>query len=138
MTDAEGNQQTDRQSIANVLADFYEELYSSKCSSNDICPAQDVKISPFNRCDLEKAMKQMKSGRARDSSGIISEMLQSGGDVLWDMLLSLYNAVISPSSPTPTGWKKTVMTVLHKSGDTGQAKNYRPIALYIIRPIVIK
>ena len=128
--------QTDRQTIADVFANFYAELYTSKTVGLDAPYAEmDETISPFSRCELDKALEELKAGRSPDSSGVLSEMLKAGGDYFWNILLDLYNCILRPTSPAPSSWRKTTMTVIYKSGDACLPQNYRPIAVI---PILYK
>lgn len=56
-------------------------------------------------------------------------MIKDGGEQLRTSLLQLYNDVIQPNAQPPSQWRQTVITILHKSGDTKQPQNYRPIAI---------
>ena len=56
-------------------------------------------------------------------------MLKHGGEPLHDILLMLYNDIINGHAPIPAAWKKTVVKVLHKSGDMRLPQNYRPISI---------
>ena len=55
-------------------------------------------------------------------------MLKDGGQTLRTTLLDLYNEIVKTDADTPYNWKQTQITVIHKSGDTSQPQNYRPIA----------
>ena len=48
--------------------------------------------------------------------------------MLKQVLLDLYNNIASPTAPTPSCWKNTVIKVIHKSGSSQLPHNYRPIA----------
>ena len=92
-------------------------------------------IPPFTRQELDNALKQLKNKRAEDSAGVVAEMLKQGGETLHDVLLDLYNETIKPNAAIPSRWKRTVIKVLHKSGDPQTPQNYRPISII---PILYK
>jgi len=137
MKDARGDAVTDRCSIADVFADFYADLYASRedvvvqDTPEDAARRDDVvqNIPPFSRRELVGELKGLKKSRCKATAGIVAEMLQNGGGLLVDVLLSLYNAIIDKDGKPPTKWKESVITVLFKSGDPGLAQNYRPITI---------
>ena len=143
MSTASGQAETDRQSIANIFATFYEDLYRQRDIdrlppqadhqathnyNNTPNPLTD-QIPPFTSNELRQATNQLRSGRCKDAAGVIAEMIKAGGAPLEAQLLQLFNDVSRPDAIPPTRWKQTVLTVLHKSGDTKQPQNYRPIAI---------
>ena len=71
----------------------------------------------------------MKNGCARDGAGVFAELIKNGGTILMDVLLDLYNEVISVNGSPPTSWKSSMVTVLYKSGEHSKAGNYRPITI---------
>ncbi len=73
-------------------------------------------------------MKSLKTGKEKDSSGVLAGMLTVGGDSLIDAVMELYNKRLSPEAMAPSKRKKTVEMVLHKSGDRGLPQNYGPIS----------
>ena len=132
MTTKSGHTQHDRQGIADVFADFYETLFTQTDACKDTPGPTDhdklQPIAPFTIEELEVAMKGLKNGRSKDTSGILAEMLKDGGPTLWQTLPNLYNEVLKPDKAAPTQWRRTQFTVLHKSGDARLPHNYRPIA----------
>jgi hypothetical protein len=127
MTDHTGKAQHDRQSIADVFATFYERLYADphRHGCQDIGTAG---IPSFTFSELSKGLKQLKTGKAADTSGLLAEMLKQGGNTIRSALLTLYNTISQPNAPSPTTWHHTLIKVLHKSGDKTLPGNYRPIA----------
>ena len=79
--------------------------------------------------ELDSALKKLKKGKGRDAKGIVAEMYKAGGKHLRLALLHCMNDALHPSAAHPSKWKKTRITVLFKSGDASQAKNYRPISV---------
>eukprot|EP00959_Pyramimonas_sp_CCMP1952_P218257 4565247-Pyramimonas_sp.AAC.1 len=55
-------------------------------------------------------------------------MLTAGGDALKRSHARHVQPHTRPDSPAPSGWKHTVIKVLHKRGDPIRPENYRPIA----------
>ena len=128
MVSATGEEVYDRCSIANVFADFYEELYEDKHKSQNATQGSVDNVEAFTLSELCTALKQLKRGKAPDASSICAEMLQSGGSNLRNTILTCFNEIIKPQGDTPLEWRKTLIKVLHKSGDARYPQNYRPIA----------
>ena len=136
MTTTTGATTNDRQSIADVFATFYEDLYrlrqpaSESTELNDTHQADDHDaIVPFSMEELIAGLKQLRSGRCKDTTGLLAEMLKAGGTTLHLHLLRLFNDVIKPTATPPSQWKKTTISVIYKSGDAQLPNNYRPIAI---------
>ena len=138
MKDSGGQVVSNRCSIAEVFASFYEDLYRSKCvvdSSTHRRQQEMTTIEPFSRHELDAEIKNLRKDRCADTNGIVAEMLQVGGKLLTDILLEVYNEIIKPESSSPCRWKETMLSVIHKSGDKQALQNYRPIAII---PILYK
>ena len=152
MSTTTGTTETDRQSIANIFATFYEDLYkrrepqdrnnNTNCSdavtpdpTNNDTHQNDNKnnpadgIPPFSLEELQQSIGQLRNGKCKDTSGIIAEMIKAGGQQLEQQLLWLFNDIARPDAIPPTQWKHTVISVLYKSGDHKLPQNYRPISI---------
>ena len=68
--------------------------------------ADSPSIPPFQMDELMTETKKLKKGRCKDGSGLIAEMIKSGGSVLASTLLDLYNEVIKPDASIPETWKR--------------------------------
>ena len=108
MLDKQGEKCTDRASIAEVFAVFYEELYASRPS---MLPgdtnSNSIHIPHFTLDELENVMKHMKKGKGKDRNGIIAEMIKDGNHDLQIALLNLFNDVLHPQAVPPEAWKNT-------------------------------
>ena len=139
MTTTDGTTTTDRQDIADVFATFYEELYRCRQPHSDPTTSTDDHnhdtIAVFSMTELVKALNQLRSGRCRDTTGLLAEMLKEGGPTLRQHLLRIYNDVTAQNATPPRQWKETTISVIHKSGDPQLPNNYRPIAII---PILYK
>ena len=133
IADAKGGLHNDRQSIADIFADFYGDLYESKRTGQDTeawsVGGTSGDIPPFSRSELVAEIQGLKTGKAKDTSGVMAEMIKDGGDVVVDVLLVLYNEILASVAATPDDWKQTAPMVLHKSGDRSLPQNYRPISI---------
>ena len=128
-----GEEVQGKQQMADVFADFYEDLYASK---RDIQESQDNSIvqeeGPVETVTAEEVLSQLKvmaANKAADASGIVVEMLQHGGRPLADVLAAIFTGIFTGEAAPPKRWKKAIIKVMHKSGDQRDANNYRPICL---------
>ena len=130
VTDCNGHPCRSKSEIAEVFAQFYEELYRSRCPNPPRQPAHrsPSDIAPFTLPELEAALKKMKAGKASDSEGIAAEMLKIDCVILRDRILDLLNDVLS-SRAVPDDWRRSRLVVLFKKGDPKMPSNYRPIAI---------
>jgi hypothetical protein len=96
MVNKDGKAESDRMSIANISADFCEQLYASRHESHIDAPHDDdsQNIDPFTRDELVKTIKDLNSNRCADSKGVKAEMLKYGGPKLVDVLLEMFNKVL--------------------------------------------
>ena len=67
-------------------------------------------------------------------SHIIVEMIKNAGVSFLQILVDMYNSVLSTGN-TPRNWHITIFRMLPKSGDLSNANNWRPIA---VLPILYK
>ena len=107
MVNKDGKAESDRMSIANIFADFYEQLYALRRESHIIAPYDDdsENIDPFTRDEVVKSIKDLNSNRCADSKGVKAEMLKYGGPKLVDVLLEMFNKILMEKSEPPTAWK---------------------------------
>ena len=138
MLNSEGKECFERQGIADIVADFYEELYRSKRSDDNAfpeegaacgLPACEKDVVPFSKEELVVAIKKLKNNKCKDTSGVVGEMFKHAGPQLREILLDLYNEVLKGSETPPQKWKESVVRVLYKSGPSNAAANYRPITI---------
>ena len=128
MLNKEGKEVTKRRSIADVFADFYADLYASKKCVVFDCSDDGTTIPPLTRDEVCSGLKDLKNNRCKDKIGIVAEMLKQAGTVLIELLCATFNEIIRNDAKPPGSWKRTVIKVLHKSGDARMPQNYRPIA----------
>ena len=131
MVNKDGKMESDRISIANIFADFYEQLYASRNASqaNVAYDDRSETIDPFTRGELVKSIKDLNSNRCADARGVKAEMLKYGGAKLVDVMLDLFNKVLLEKDEPPAAWKHSVISVIFKSGDPTLPQNYRPICI---------
>ena len=127
---------TNRQSIADVFADFYSQLYQRLDHDQPTAPppvttrkTTDDAIPPFTLKELNSTIAQLRSGRCRDTTGLLAEMLKQGGNTLRGHLLQLYNDILQPNAQPPASWRQSTISIIFKSGDPQLPNNYRPISI---------
>ena len=104
-------------------------MYSSTNETEHIGETETTPVDAFTRSELLSAIKGLKSNKCKDTAGLKAEMLKAGGERLVDVLLDLYNRVLTKNMEIPKSWKHSVITVLFKSGDAMLPQNYRPICI---------
>ena len=85
---SDGTYVSDKHSIADAFACFYEELYATRSDSDahsaEQLPQVDMNkpwpsaIKPFTYRELVSALKCLKHGKASDDNGIFGELLRDG------------------------------------------------------------
>ena len=93
---------------------------------------------PFDRTDLEHALRHLSNNRAADSFGIRAEHLKVAlsNNCLNDFFLSLLSAIESfRTDGFPSSLSSSSLAPLHKKGDVLDPTNYRGIAII---PLVAK
>eukprot|EP00973_Karenia_brevis_P030253 4169875-Karenia_brevis.AAC.1 len=133
MRDKSGTIQTDRTAIANVFADFYEDLYSARVDvSSSFTEGPDGwsdKIDEITEAELDEQIGKLKRGKSRDKAGITAELFKASGKQLKSAILTLFNDILNSELMPPESWRTTCITVLFKGGDAQFPDNYRPIAI---------
>ena len=78
--------------------------------------------------ELQKAMKQLKSGKSLGLDNISNEMLKASRSFMLSCFLKLFNAVFR-SGHYPKSWSESFICPLYKSDDPKRPENYRGIAI---------
>ena len=120
-----------------MLATFYEELHKSRGRRlpHQVHGHSGRTISAFSHEELLDALKGLRRGKAKDTSGITAEMSKVDCAALHTAILDLFNDVVSIGNTPPKQWYNTRLVVIFKKGDATSPSNYRPIA---ILPILYK
>ena len=93
-----------------------------------------IDVRPFSIDELVHVLKKMRNGKSADTSSIVIEMINHGGDTFRSMLLGMYNQISSDGCVSEK-WHITVFRMLPKSRNLNEMSNWRPIA---ILPILYK
>ena len=120
INDRDGRCKEDSHSIADVFAEFYEDLYKCRVPNGGGYPEgkshEDPAAEPFSLDELLGALKDMKRGKARDDAGVAAEMLKDSSDSFLESTLDLFNDVLSFRGDVPAIWRRTRITVIFKNG----------------------
>jgi hypothetical protein len=137
MRDKRGELQTGRQQIADVFADFYEQLYAEKNAlQGDDEDARIVRdVRPVFVDEVKDQLKKMAKDKSADNNGMVVELLQCSGDGMLSLIANVFTDILSAETPVPKEWKETRLKVLFKKGEPMLPDNYRPIAMI---PILYK
>ena len=78
--------------------------------------------------EIQKAISQLKNGKAAGSSSIIPELVKAGGFVSAHALLVLLDSVWEEER-VPQDWVDSLLVPLPKKGDLSRCDNWHGIAL---------
>ena len=84
--------------------------------------------NPFTMEELSNGLKGLKNNKSSSFDRISNEILKTGGKVLKDTFLKLFNS-IQRSSFYPNLWKKDILHPIHKSDEKTDPNNFRGIAI---------
>ena len=85
-----------------------------KLITENIDNFQNELSEPFSTLELSSALKELKNNKASSFDRISNEMLKTGGKILKNAFLRLFNS-IRVSSFYPSLWKKDILYPIHKS-----------------------
>ena len=130
---------TDMEEIKERWKDHFETLLNQKGSADpNAClqlrqrPPRNELTVPITGEELDKAVKETKSGKAPGLDGIPADIYKYGGIEQKDQLLSLYNACLEKGA-LPQDFKDAlIVTVYKKKGDRSDCGNHRGISLLSI------
>ena len=86
---------------------------------------------PISEEEIQKAITQLRVGKASGADGISAELLKLGGAEIIRWLTSLFNSIWSSDS-IPSDWLNHLIVPLYKKGSRSECDNYRGIALLSI------
>ena len=101
MRNSEGTVVTSQADIANVLADFYKELYSADgLDTSWTClraSSADMKaFDPFTASELSGHVRKMANGKASDECGLSAELLKACGGEAMGVTAKIFSDVMDP------------------------------------------
>jgi Reverse transcriptase (RNA-dependent DNA polymerase) len=131
LRDKNGQLQSDREKISEIVASFYEDLFESKLTEEerrllepDLSEVSDV--SKITTNEIREALTSMKNQKAVGEDNIPTELLKICDEEILGTLCKILNEILE-TEEVPEAWLKSTITLFHKSGDKTEVKNYRPI-----------
>jgi exonuclease III len=95
--------------------------------SSSLIP-QPILNKEIEMCEVQKAIKALKNGKACGLDGISNEMIKFGQDVLTKPLTKLFNDILS-TGIYPTAWAQGYISPIYKTGNPLDPSNYRGITI---------
>ena len=125
--DNSGNVRTDQESVLEVFASFYEELYKEA----EHLKHEDFHYSECRTCvsidDIKSALKRLRNRKAGADDGSVAEMLKTDHAGLVELLATFFTDILNGDLEPPEEWKRAKLTLIFKNGSPRLPKNYRPI-----------
>ena len=86
------------------------------------------KPSPVTEIEIKTVIKKLKNTNAVGHDNIALRYIKDSLPVTINYILCIINTSIA-TQKFPNSWKQSIIIPLHKSGDTEDPKNFRPISL---------
>ena len=91
-------------------------------------PSPFLGIEPFSLAEMQEVMFKMRCGRGADGGGLVLELFKYGPPCLHASLVWVYNDILC-TGQLDSCWRHTLFTMVPKSADLQQTKNWRAIAI---------
>ena len=124
----DGEVETDKENMLASWAEFYEELYSDNPVATNIDDSHEDPIPKILKCEVEKAINELKIGKSPGLDNIYSEYIKAGGEPLMKALLHHFSQILK-TGKIPKQFKEALIVVIYKKSSKLEFGNYRPISL---------
>lgn len=121
--------------ICDMFASHFSSVYNTDVIS---IPAQSHSSTPhclanisFSKAQVYRVLKRLNPSKGAGADGIPSIFAVRCASALALPLALIFNESLS-TGIFPSAWKDALVIPLHKGGDTGSVKNYRPISLITV------
>ncbi|MCH9657352.1 reverse transcriptase family protein [archaeon] len=114
--------------ILDRIKEFYEELYTSNLQIEQTENKNSEEVHPVTTTEVEFAVKKMKKNKAAGLDELDIDVIKEAGKPLYEELANLYSNCLKKGK-VPDSWKQSELILIHKKGNNGDLKNYRPISL---------
>ncbi|EYC31167.1 hypothetical protein Y032_0004g1992 [Ancylostoma ceylanicum] len=125
-----GRRTTVRKEMEEICQNYFNALFASLLAKN-IAPPSIDQVEPVPKVlstEIEKAVRQMKLGKAVGPDETRAEEIRAGGEVLAKALSIRFTKYINTEG-RPEQWKHARTVLIPKKGDREDIRNYRPITL---------
>ena len=86
-------------------------------------------MSPSQKFETSKAIRDLKLGKAAGHDGILNEYLKNATDIFMPLLIKLFNIIFESGKP-PTSWLDgRIRPIFKNKGDSANPDNYRHITI---------
>ena len=85
-------------------------------------------FTPVDELQIAKLLKQISVNNLTGIDGIPIRLLKMNNDLASELICHIVNLSLS-TLVVPAGWKKAVVTPLHKAGVHTDPRNYRPVSI---------
>jgi len=121
---------TDSDGIAEVSAQFYEDLYALGPGEGQ---EQEDELTgvlrPVTVEELTLALKRLQRGRTGAEDGLVAEMLKTGHAGLVQTMAAYFTDILAGKMYPPAAGKVARLSVIFKKGDAREPRNCRPISI---------
>ena len=117
--------------FSNLLAknvDTIEKINLEDFIKNNINSIENELNTSFSSAEVSAGLKDLKNNKATSFDKISNEMLKTGGKIVQNAFLKMFNS-IRTTSFYPTLWKKDILHPIHKSDEKNDPNNFRGIAI---------
>jgi hypothetical protein len=119
--DEQGKLNSDPDSICEVFALFYEDLYKEELIQEDsgrgFHDGPDLQTHPLTTDEVDKALRMLKNGRTGADDGLVAEMLKTDHRGLIDALAAFLDDIFQNKLEAPDEWRQVKLKVIFKKGD---------------------
>jgi hypothetical protein len=125
---------SNRSEVVEVAAKFYENLYKSTMSEEEVLRSQpelqdeNDEYDKVTMGEIEFALASMKNDKATGSDEISSDLFKICDKNGLQSLVDLFNEILE-TEDIPSQWFESTIILIHKKGDRKDLSNYRPITL---------
>src|SRR6218665_254094 len=128
-----------KEDIVQRWTTYCSELYKEQLDKNttteviaelkDITPMSKEREEEILEEEVIRAINMLKNNKSQGNDEITGEMIKGGGEIAAKELHKIINEAWKEGR-TPEEWKKSILVILHKKGNTLECGNYRTIATF--------